>query len=277
MKLALKLLAALLVLVALAVGGLFLGLDSAVRAAVEKGGTRALGVPTHLADASLSPFDGELTLGGLEIENPPGFEARPFLALARAHTSVDLASLQSDVIRVETIELEQVELFLQRREGRSNYRVILDHLGGDGEPPADEPAGEEGPRVRVDRLVIRDVHAEFDLLPIGGELTRASVTIPELVLEDLGNAEGGASVAEITARVVKALLQASLQAGGEVLSPELLVDLKDGLAGLGVRALDLGEGVLGQVEQALGEVGGKAGEALKDLQGLIPGKKKHKE
>lgn len=268
-----KLALAALLLVALAVGGLVLGLDAAVRAAVEKGGSHALGVPTRLESASLSPFDGELTLEGLEIANPPGFEERPFLALERAHTVVDLGSLREDVVRVETIELGNVRVLLQRRDGRSNYAVILDHIGGEG-GPSESDSGDEGPRVHVDRLVIRDVHAEFDLLPIGGELTRASVTIPELVLEDLGNSEEGASVAEITARVVEALLMASLEAGGRVLSPELLVDLKDGLAGLGVKAIDVGEVVVDEVSDALKKVGGEAGKALEGLRDVLPGGKK---
>lgn len=259
----LKLLAVLgLVLVALAVGALFLGLDAAVRAAVEKGGSAALGVPTHLDKASLSPFSGKLSLTGLEVENPPGFEDRPFLTLGRAHTEVDLASLRSDVARIDLVELEAIELLLQRREGRSNYGVILEHLDSGEESKPKEPRA-EGQRLIIARLVIRDIRADFDLLPLGGELTRAQITIPELVLENLGNAEGGASLAEITARVVQALLQASLQAGGKVLSPELLSDLRQGLESLGAGVLE--------------KVGGEAGKALdgldRALEDILPGKK----
>jgi hypothetical protein len=255
MKLLRRLLLAGLVLLALAVGALFLGLDRAVRAAVEKGGTRALGVPTHLERASLSPFDGEVTLGGLEVENPPGFEATPFLTLGRAHTQVDLASLRGEVARIDLVELESVALLLQRREGRSNYGVILEHLdSGGGEEPR-EPEG-EGVRLNIERLVIRDIRADFDLVPIAGDAARTQVTIPELVLEDLGNSAEGASMAEITARVVQALLQASLQAGGRVLSPELLADLRKGLSGL-----ELDEGLLEKV----GDIGGDAGKVLEGL------------
>lgn len=265
MKLVRRLLLVGLALAALAVGALFLGLDAAVRKAVERGGTTALGVPTRLAGASLSPFSGELSLAGLEIENPPGFEDEPFLALQRAHTEVALSSLREDVVRIELVELEHVDLLLQRRGGKSNYGVILDHLGSGGKE--EEPAEGDGVRVNIERLVIRDIRADFDLLPLGGEVTRAQVTIPELVLEDLGNSGDGASMAEVTARVVKALLQATLQAGGKVLSPELLTDLAQGLGALGVRTIDLGEGVLG----TLGEGAGKVIQGLGDV---LEGRKK---
>ena len=267
MKLLRRLLLVGLVLAVVAVGALYFGLDAAVRKAVEQGGTMALGVPTHLGDASLSPFSGELTLGDLEIENPPGFEEEtPFLSLERAHTSVDLGSLREDVVRIELVELESVGILMQRREGRSNYGVILDHLDSGGE--GKEPKGEgEGVRVNIARLVIRDIRADFDLLPLGGELTRAVVTIPEIVIEDLGNSDEGASMAEITAAVVEALLQATLQAGGKVLSPEMLTDLAQGLGRLGVGTIDLGEGVLRKIGDGTGNV-------IEGLGDVLSGKKK---
>ena len=150
-------------------------------------------------------------------------------------------------------------------------------LRGDDTSAEDSAGDAEGPRLHIDRLVIRDVRADFDLLPVGGELTRAAVTLPELVLEDLGNSDEGASVAEVTARVVEALLKASLEAGGEVLSPELLLDLKQGLADLGGGALELGADAMEKASEALHEVGGEAGKALeglgRGLDGLLPGKK----
>jgi hypothetical protein len=266
MKLVRRLLLVGLALAVLAVGALYFGLDAAVRKAVEKGGSMALGVPTHLGGAALSPFGGELTLNDLEIENPPGFEEEtPFLTLARAHTAVDLGSLREDVVRIELVELDGVGILMQRRGGESNYGVILDNLSASGE--GKEPEGEgQGVRVNIARVVIRDIRADFDLLPLGGEVTRAVVTIPEIVIEDLGNSDEGASMAEITARVVEALLQATLQAGGKVLSPELLGDLAEGLGKLGVDTIDLG----GDVLQSVGE---GAGDVLEGLGDVLSGKK----
>jgi hypothetical protein len=260
MKLLRRLLLVGLALVVLAVGALYFGLDAAVRKAVEKGGSMALGVPTHLDGATLSPFSGELRLAGLRIENPAGFEDTPFLTLESAHTKVALDSLRDEVVRIELVELEEVGLLLQRRGGESNYGVILDHLRSNGE--GKEPKGEGGVRLNIERLVIRDIRADFDLLPLGGEVTRAVVTIPEIVIEDLGNSDQGASMGEITAAVVEALLQATLQAGGKVLSPELLGDLAQGLGHLGVETIDLGKGVLGSIGEGTGNVLGGIGDVL---------------
>ena len=271
MKILLRSALALVLLALLAVGFLILGLDSALRAAVEKGGTHALGVPTHLESASLGLFSGSLDLAGLAVDNPAGFEDARFLALGAAHTRVSLASLRSDTVRIEALELSDVSLLLQRREGRSNYGVILDHLeglsgGGQAEPGPEETEG--GKRFLIERIVIRNVQVDFDLLPVGGQLTRAKVTLPELVLENVGSGEDGASISDITARVVRALLQASLEAGGQVLSPELLGDLKQQLSQLGTQTID-------ELGRTLGEGAGKALDDLgSQLDGLLGNKKK---
>jgi hypothetical protein len=272
MKTLLRIAVVLVLLILVVLGGLWFGLDGLLRRGVEQGGTRALGVPTRLDSVHLSVSSGRLSLSGLEVDNPPGFEARPFLKLGTGNTQVELDSLRSDVVRVPTLELADVELLLQRREGRSNYGTILDNLerfsGKDGKPPAEEDP--DAKRFMIGSIVIKNVVADFDLLPVGGQLTRAKVTIPLLTLENVGTAEGGATLAQITARVVEALLQASLQGAGGVLSPELLRDLESQLRKLGAETLKLPEGVLGDLIEGMPpgvetEIEKKANDAIKDL------------
>ena len=275
MKILLRVVAVLVVLALVAVGALVLGVDKLVRAAIEKGGSYALGVETRLAEVDIGLLAGTTSLGGLVVSNPPGFEEQPFLSLGQADLAVSLASLRSDVIEVPLFSLADVALLLQKREGRTNYGVILDSLKRfeSGEkPPGEEPAPEKGgKRFVIRKIEIRNVSADLDLLPAGGELTRAKVTIPSLTLENVGTAEGGATVAEIASQVVQALLQATLEAGGKLVGPELLADLEGKLKGLGVQAIDLGAGVQTELEKISPELGAKAGEALKELDKSLDG------
>lgn len=273
MRILKRLVLGLLLLILLAAGLLVFGLDAALRSAVEQGGTHALGVQTSLQKAHLSLLSGSLDLSGLSVANPPGFEDTQFLSLGTGHTQVALASLREDTVRVQSLEFADVALLLQRREGRSNYGVILDNLerlkGEESGPAQPEPQDDgAGKKFVIERIVIRNVSADFDLLPQGGQLTRAKVTIPELVLNNVGSAEGGASLAEISAAVVQALLQASLQAGGKVLGPELLGDLQQHLSRLEVTALELPKETVAELidklqvspelNQQLNETAGKA-------------------
>ena len=139
-------------------------------------------------------------------------------------------------------------------------------------PSRQPPPEEEGKRFVVRKLVIANVQVDFDLLPAGGQLTRAKATIPRIVLEDLGNTEDGATMAELASAVVQALLQASLEAGGQVLSPALLDDLRASLEALGDLPVQL-EGVRAELEtidEALGtDLGEQLDEALKDAGGSL--------
>jgi hypothetical protein len=268
MKIALRLLLVLVLLLAVAGVAAVLGIDSIARTAVEKGGTYALGVETKLAKADIGLLQGTTALGGLSVANPPGFDPT-FLSLGKAELAVTLGSLRSDVIEVPKFVLSDVSVLLQKREGKTNYGVILDNLKKfeSGEPPAGEepkPKG-EGKRFVIQKIEITNVSADIDLLPAGGKLTKAKVTIPSLTLENVGTADGGASVGEIVSAVVKALLQATLEAGGKAIGPELLADLEGKLKSMGLEAIDVGAGVTSELEKISPELGEKAGEVLKGV------------
>ena len=114
MKLIRRLIAVCVVLFLLALGGIFLFIEPAVVAVVEKGGTHALGVDTRLASANIGIFSGEFGLTGLSIDNPPGFEAEHFLDLAETAVDVEMGSLTSDKIVIPRILVSGVTLVLER-------------------------------------------------------------------------------------------------------------------------------------------------------------------
>lgn len=268
MKIVLRLLLVLVLLLAVAGVAAVLGIDSIARTAIEKGGTYALGVETKLAKADIGLLQGTTELGGLSVANPPGFDPT-FLSLGRAELAVTLGSLRGDVIEVPVFALSDVSVLLQKREGKTNYGLILDNLEKfeSGEPPTgEEPKPKkEGKRFVIRKIEITNVSADIDLLPAGGELTKAKVSIPSLTLENVGTADGGASVGEIVSAVVKALLQATLEAGGKVVGPELLADLEGKLKSMGTEVIDVGEGVKSELEKISPELGQKAGDVLKGV------------
>jgi hypothetical protein len=250
-----------LLLVIAAVGGVLL-VDSLARQAVERGGQYALGVPTRLDEASIGLFSGRFTLSGLAVANPPGFAAPSFFELRSTELELPLSALLSDRVTIPALELEGIVLSLERNGTGTNYGVILDHLQRfeSGEAPAagEEPPGEPGKTFVLSRLVIRDVHTSIDLLPEGGELTRLSLAIPEIVVEDLGT---DMSLAEVCALVVKTVIRAAVQQGGGQLPEELLRDLEGRLGALEDVARAQIED---RIQQAAEELGPEAGKALQE-------------
>ncbi|MCA8979385.1 MAG: hypothetical protein H6831_05685 [Planctomycetes bacterium] len=250
MKLIKRLLIAFVILLLIAVGGVFLLLEPAVVAVVEKGGTHALGVETRLASARVGVLSGEFGLSGLSIDNPPGFEAPHFLDMGETSVDVKMGTLTSDRIEIPRVLISGVNLVIERNANGTNYNVILEHLeslsgpesgeqggesgeGGEGE----EPESEAGPDLVIDEIVLRDISSEIRVLVIGDERRTIPIKLPEITIRNLGG-EDGAKVDVVYSKLIEELLAAVVAAGGDQLPADLLNDLQGGLESFGREKLD---------------------------------------
>jgi hypothetical protein len=252
MKLGLRLFLGLLLLVVLVGGGAILFIDSLVEQAVERGGTHALGVETRLGGASIGLLSGEFALTELTVSNPPGFEQPDFFAFRATRLELPLSTLMEERITVPALVLEGITLDLERNSKGTNYGVILDNLERfeSGRAPAPEKGsdGGGGKTFLLRKLVLRDTRAVVNLLPEGGDLTKLSLSIPEIVVEDLGPEM---TLAEICALVVKTVVEAADGAVGGVLPEELLKDLRGRMEGLESVARAQIDSELGKLEVEL--------------------------
>jgi hypothetical protein len=244
MKLVVRLLIGLVVLLLLVGLGAGLFLDSLAKQAIERGGSHALGVETRLDGADLGLTSGRFSLSGLNVANPPGFARPAFLELRSSELELPLSILLEDRITIPALVLEGVTLDLERNSTGTNYGVILDNLKRFESEPEDSPEDPThgGKTFLLQRLVIRDVRASVDLVPVGGDLTKLSLSIPEIVVEDL---DSEMSMSELCALVVKTIVNAAIQSG--LLPEDLLADLRGRMDGLEEMARV-------QVEQKLDEL-----------------------
>ncbi len=263
MKTLLKILLLLALLVIVAIVGILIYLDAIVKSSVERGATMALGVSTTLDSADLELLGGSVELDGLKVSNPEGFEAEHFLTLDETEVVVSMQSLRQPVVRVPKIELDDLHVVLERREGKANYQVIMDNLGrfrksDDAEPAPDEA---EGKRYIIDELSIEGARVDVQLLPVGGGLTTAKIELPEINVTDIGAEDGkGVLLSELSGIVVQAVLEAISQSAGDKLPVAIMDELDSGLDALG----NLGELGLGALDD-LKEAGGKLSEIGRNL------------
>ncbi len=261
----------------------FMSIDSIAKAAIVRGSTYALGVQTTLASADIGIVSGEFTMKGLVVANPEGFESDHFLRLDEGFLAVSLGSLRQDTVEVPTLALTGIDINLEKRGGRANYKIIADNLkrfesGDTADDGAQADAGKPGKRFVIHEIIIRDVNVTVDLVPAGGALTRLEVPIEEIRMTDVGSES--MTTAELTDRVIKMILAAIVKNGAH-LPADLVNDLGGALAQLG----DLGNMTVTEtartvvkVVEGLGEGGdevGKAiGDAIEGLGGLFGQKKK---
>lgn len=248
--------AAVLVLAALLVAG-FLVVDTLARSALEESLTRTFGTEATVGSVDVGLFSGEVTAEGTVISNPEGgFGSPHFAALAHTRVAAGLTDLLGDTVRVRRVEMEGLELYLERRGAETNFLPVLRSVKASREA---ERSGEK--RYRVDELVLRNTVARVRL-GASGEATTAEV--PELRLTDLGaGGEGALTAGRIAGAVVEAALRGALTRSGGI--PGVLAGALRGELG----AL---EELPGRLDLTLpdGESGDAAGRVRDALEEMLP-------
>lgn len=245
-------LAVVLLIVLLTVGlvVLFFQMDAAARHVLERGTTAALGVETRAEGVHVSLLRQSLTADSITIANPEGYEGPLLLEADSLDVGIRPRTLLNDVIEAPLIEITGLTLNVEQRNGRNNFAVVLENLQDDQDPDSQR-------RFQVDRVVIRDITANIEVVRQLGDLSRVTVEIPEIVLDDVANEDTqGVVIAELTRRIAPAIVAAVLERGEQI--PDEMKRL------LAADLADLAAEAGGDVARLIGEVGGDIGKAVQD-------------
>ncbi len=229
----------------LAAGIIFI--NPAARKGIELGANKALGVPTTLKSVNVGIFSGKFGMSGLNVGNAPSFPSDHFLNLGEARVAVSISSLNKDVIELPEFFMDNLDVRLERREGKSNYQVILDNiakLSGPAKPgdkPKPAPSTGKEKKFIVKQVTLRNITVHADMvdptIPALSQLAAVTVPIPEIKLQNVGQTGtgvggSGVTVAELSSIIVQAIMAAVAEKGG-VLPEQFLADLKSQLGSLG--------------------------------------------
>lgn len=197
---------AVLALAALVVVGLLV-VDGVARSAMESSLTETFGTESSVESVDVGVFSGEVTAEGIAVANPEGSWRSPrFAALARLRVSAGLFDLLGDPVTVRRVELEGLELHLERRGAGANFVPVLESV-------KERRAAGDADRRRylVEELVVRNTVARVRLGAGGNEET---VEVPEIRLTDVGAGEGGRAMGQIAGAVIEAALRGVLARSG---------------------------------------------------------------
>lgn len=265
-------------------------IDGIARTAIEKGGTYALGAKTGVASVHVGLLSGEFSMNGLTVDNPSGgaFASPHFLTLGKGGVAVTLGTLNKPTVELPSLTLSNLDVNLEKKDGKTNYGAILDHLkqttGGDSKP-ASKPAADEK-RFIIHDLDIQNVTVHVDLLggpAVLSNATKLTVPIERIQLTDVGKtgtgvAGSGVTMSELSGIVVKAVLAAAAQKGGDIIPADVLSDLQGQLAAFGdldklkMNVTAAAKEKVEELQKKAADEGKKAlDEAADKLKGLIPG------
>ena len=227
-KLIIRVVVVLLVLLVVAVGASIYFLGSIVKKGVETVGPQITGTEIKLDSATLSLLSGSGRLKGLLVGNPEGFKTASAIKVGAVSLGVAPRSVFSDKVHVKEVRVEAPEITFEGGLKGNNLSRLLDNVqaasGSSDKPGATAKDKTSSKKLQVDDFVISGgkINLSIDAGPLGAK--SATVPLPEIHLANLGSGPDGITSADLTAKVLKELLQAAIPA-----AEKAVVDLSKGV------------------------------------------------
>ncbi len=253
------LLIVLAVVLALAVVTLMFGGGGVIKQGVNTLGPRVLGVPVTLDGALFYPFRGHVSLRGLTVGNPDGFNTESLFDARTVDVDVKLRSLFTDTIVIKRIFIDHPQITYEAGLRGTNLGALLAWLekgsSADEELEAGAATDEAVAKtVVVETLILADARAQVSAPTMRGRVV--PVQLSTITLTDLGGE--GQSLTQIVTLFVKAVLGAvnnAVSGAGDLLGDGLESALQ-GAGALGGMATDGTKAVSGAVSDGVRSVGG---------------------
>jgi uncharacterized protein involved in outer membrane biogenesis len=192
--------------------------DGIVKSNIEKIGSEMLQTPVDVDDVSISILDGTGTIDGIAVQNPEGFSDSAAIKLQRIHLSLDLSSLLSDTVVIDTLIINQPMLFFeQKANGAINLRKLTENI--------DMSSSSEGGMIidylRIDEGLVK-LSTEI------GEGRKEQVKIEKIVITDIGRT-GSNTVEQTVRQILEPIIERAIQ---KSIKEGLLEQAKDKLQDL---------------------------------------------
>jgi hypothetical protein len=180
-------------------------LGSLVTSSVNLFGPRLAHTKVTLGGAWISPFSGGGRLDDLVVGNPAGWSQGDAIALKRIRISAAPASLLSDHVVINELEIDHPEFLYETRFVRSNLGDLVRQIEG-GKDEADAQAQTRSGATRrfeIKHLIVRNGRIRLAVAGAPGVV----LTMPTFEFQNLGSTEGGVNSAELAGLVAAELLE----------------------------------------------------------------------
>ncbi|HWM29719.1 MAG TPA: hypothetical protein VNQ14_14760 [Woeseiaceae bacterium] len=201
-----------LVLVVLLVvaGGLYYvsaNLDNIVAKVIEEKGSEATQTPVSVGSVDIDIRGGSGRIAHLSVANPEGFSEGAAIAFGEFSIQMDPMAVTSDPIVIGEIAVTGAQVLMEQSTAGNNLRTLQAALGTQ---PADDTGAAAGPQVIIERFTLDESQVEVRVPQLDES---REVTIPQIVVTDIGRASNGATAAEVARQVLEPIIRKALEAG----------------------------------------------------------------
>jgi len=204
-----KKLSILIALVALVVGVVFYigsNLDSIVKGLIEDHGSAATQTPVRVSGVSIRLAEASAGISKLSVGNPDGFSGNA-IEMEEFSIKLDTDSLTSDVLVIDDILVKGARLNIIQQASGNNLRQLMRNLDRPDSGDTSD-AGGTGKKIIINRFTLEGAGASLTA-PDFDDVRE--VTIPTIVLRDIGRSSGGATGNEIAKQVLEPVFQEALE------------------------------------------------------------------
>lgn len=240
--------------------------ECVVKRLVHQYGSQFLGTDVSIQGFELSPFSGKASVKGLRIANPKGYQAPALFDLNEISVDLDVKSLFSDTIVVNSINISKPAFTYEMLSfTKNNVSDLMNNIQASTAPSANEPSkpkAEEKPAAKSEggkKVIIRSFIVDQGEVSVMAGLANVkkviTLPLPSIKLANIGEEKKGASIPETIKTVLNEVLNAVSQTAFTAVG----------------NVKDLGKASLEEVKNSAEDIKNQAEETTKGLTGAIKG------
>ena len=208
---------------------LYMNLNSLIKQGVEEYAPQYTQTNVTLGGASILFLSGSGGLSNLVVANPKGYKAAEALSLGALDIKLDIETINSDVIVINSIDIVAPEITYEPGgKAGSNLQQLAKNVqnstksSGSKSTDSDSESAKKK-KVIIDRLTISNGAVSI-LTPLTDEPLNA--TLPTITMTEIGRKTGGQLISEVVKQVMKKISDATSKAANISLN-EVKAKLKD--------------------------------------------------
>jgi hypothetical protein len=248
----------LIVLVIIVIVYVYSSLDSLIKAAVEKVGSKITQVEVQLDEVEISVTSGQGALRGLTVGNPKAFETANAFRLGEVSLKIDIGTVTKDTVVIKEILISAPQVTYEFGPTGSNIDAIRRNVdafmatqrtGSKGESKPKD-SDDEGRKLIIENLYVRDGKVGVSATMLKGKTL--SAPLPNIYLTDIGKKKGGATPGEVVEKVLGSIGQEAKNAVGTLNIGNVMDTAKEGMAGAKATAEEATKDVGGTLKKLFG-------------------------
>jgi hypothetical protein len=198
----------LLVVVVLGAAALFYlasNLNGIVAGLIEEQGSIATQTDVRVSGVDIRLREGSAEISGLSVANPEGFSGSA-VELGHFAIQLDAGSLTKDTIIVKNVLVDSARINVVQQGSANNLQKLLDSLPQSGNSGTTTEAG-DGKKVIIEKFTLSGASASVTAAALGEP---REVTLPTIVLTDIGRASNGATGTQVAQQVLRPIIEKAL-------------------------------------------------------------------